>query len=448
MTQETTATTRPRVLLIAEAANPEWVSVPLVGWSLAQALRDVADVHLVTQIRNREAILRAGLVEGRDFTAIDSEALARPLWKLGSLLSGGEGRGWTIQQAVNTISYPYFEHLVWRRFGAQIRAGQFDLVHRITPLSPVQQSPIAAKCRRAGVPFLLGPLNGGVPWPKGFEAEMKQENEWLSRLRGLFRLLPGRRNTLRADAILAGSRQMIRDIPARHQDRVIYLPENAVDPARFWRSANHGPALAGGPLRACFIGRLVPLKGVDMLIAAAEPLLASGRMELDIIGDGPVLPALKEQARHLGDAVRFHGWKKHEEVQDLAAECTVLAFPSIREFGGGVVLEAMALGLCPVVIDYAGPAELVTPDTGYAVPIGDRAEVVAGLRAALLRCAEHPAEVAQKAAAARARVEGLFTWERKAAQLREVYDWVLGLRAARPDPMAGADRAPVHSGKP
>ena len=434
---------RPRILLIAEAANPEWVSVPLVGWSLCRALAKVADVHVVTQVRNREAFVRAGLLEGVDFTAVDSEALARPLWKLGSLLSGGEGRGWTIQQAINTISYPYFEHLVWKRFGPAIRAGDYDVVHRITPLSPVQQSPIAAKCRHAGVPFVLGPINGGVPWPAGFEVEMARENEWLSRLRGLYRALPGRRGTLRADAILAGSRQTLRDIPEAHHARCIWLPENAIDPARFWRQADHAPTVAGGPMRACFIGRLVPLKGVDMLIEAAAPLLSSGRMVLDLVGDGPMADALRAQAAPFGGAVRFHGWKAHAEVQDIAAACTLLTFPSIREFGGGVVLEAMALGLCPVVIDYAGPAELVTEATGYKVPITDRAGVVAGLAVQLAHCAEHPAEVAAKGAAARARVTASFTWARKAQQIGLVYQWVLA-GGEKPDLFAdGAETIPV-----
>lgn len=115
--------TRPRVLIIAEAANPEWVSVPLVGWSLAQALGEVADVHLVTQVRNREAILRAGLREGEDVTFINSEAFAKPLWTVGSLLTGGKGKGWTMLAAVGTLAYPYFENLVWQKFGPSLQAG-------------------------------------------------------------------------------------------------------------------------------------------------------------------------------------------------------------------------------------------------------------------------------------------------------------------------------------
>lgn len=440
--------TRPRVLAIAEAANPDWVSVPLVGWSLAHALRNVADVHLVTHTRNRDAILAQGYADGRDVSFIDSDAIARPLWQLGEKLRMGQGKGWTTVQALNALAYPHFERLVWRRFGEAITAGAFDIVHRITPLSPTISSSLSRHCARAGVPFVLGPLNGGVPWPEGFDAERRREREFLSYLRAAYKALPGRRATLRhAAAILAGSHHTASEIPARFRDKLFYLPENSVDPSRFTRVA---PPYAGGPLRGCFIGRLVPYKGPDMLLAAAAPLLRAGRLTLDIIGDGPMLPELRKLAEDegIGQAVTFHGWQAHDSVQDIAARCHLLTFPSIREFGGGVVLEAMALGVVPMIVDYAGPGELVTPDTGIKIPIGPRAAIIKGLRNALTQVADHPRMLDPMSIAARERVRALFTWERKAAQVAQVYDWARGAMSGKPDllaPQCEGDFTPVPS---
>lgn len=414
---------RPRVLVIAEAANPEWVSVPLVGWSLARALGEVADTHIVTQIRNRDAFLRAGLAEGVDFTAIDTEKLMRPLWRLSNLLRMGSGKGWTMNTAINALAYPYFERKIWQLFGADIRAGKYDIVHRVTPLSPTAASWIAPRVARAGVPFMLGPLNGGVPWPPGFDSERRREREWLSYIRGMYKLLPGRGRTLAAaQAILVGSRHTQGEIPARYRGKTVYIPENAIDPARFNLVADQNP---DGPLRACFIGRMVPYKGPDMLLEAAAPLLRDGRMTLEMIGDGPLLEGLRAQAGNAGAGVTFHGQLPHTDVQKIAAGTHILAFPSIREFGGGVVLEAMALGVVPVIVDYAGPGELVSEATGYKLPIGPRARIVAALRAQLEALATDRTALPPRSTAARAHVLENFTWSAKARQVAGVYDQLL-----------------------
>lgn len=427
---------RLKVLAIAEEANPEWVSVPLIGWSLANALRDVADVHLVTQVRNRDAILRAGLQEGTDFTAIDSEAVARPMHKFAGFLRMEGGKGWTINTAINSISYNYFEHLVWKRFGARIRAGDYDIVHRITPLSPTVPSSIAPKAAAAGTPFLIGPLNGGVPWPKGFDAERRNEREWLSYVRNIYKLNPQRSRTLKAARVIfAGSRHTQNEIPQKYRVKSVWLPENAIDPARFNMVAAQDFAKS---LRGCFIGRLVPYKGPDMLLEAAAPLLRSGRLALDIIGDGPMMGALREQAQRQGlaEAVVFHGNLEHTKVQSVAVKSNLLTFPSIREFGGGVVLEAMALGVVPLIVDYAGPGELVVEGTGYKVPIGTRDQIISKFREKLESIADDPSELREISARARDYALKYYTWAAKSRQVLEVYEKVMSNEPA-PDALIG-----------
>lgn len=423
----------PRVLIIAEAANPDWVSVPLVGWSLAYALRDVVNAHIVTQIRNREAIIRFGLIENVDFTAIDTEKLARPLWRIGSFLRGGTGKGWTTTTAINVISYYYFEHLVWKQFGKAIRSGEYDIVHRITPLSPTTPSMIAAKCRRANVPFVLGPLNGGVPWPKEFDAARRQEKEWLSYVRSAYKLLPGYRSTLKSSsALVIGSKDTRAQIPDKYHSKCVYVPENAINPARFSSVANISKT---GPLRACFVGRLVPYKGPDMLLEAAMPMLRDKSVHLDIIGDGPLMQSLRELVENEGTSsmVTFHGWVEHTQIQKTMCISQVFAFPSIREFGGGAVLEAMALGLVPIIVDYAGPAELVTADIGFKVPIGSRAEIIAAFREKLCMLAENQDLLQPMSILGMSRVKAFFTWQVKAMQMVEIYRWVKGKRLDKPD---------------
>ncbi|MEM7236987.1 MAG: glycosyltransferase, partial [Pseudomonadota bacterium] len=316
----------------------------------------------------------------------------------------------------------------------EIQAGSYDLVHRITPLSPTTNSPIAARCRKAGVPFMIGPLNGGVPWPSGFDAERRREREWLSYVRGAYKLVPGRGAMLSAaSAILAGSRHTQSEVPSKYQKKCIYMPENAINPDRFNLTASQPGIL---PLRACFIGRLVPYKGPDMLLEAAAPLLRSGAMKLDVIGDGPLMDTLRTQAAALQieQALVFHGWLEHAQVQQVAARCHLFTFPSIREFGGGVVLEAMALGVVPVIVDYAGPGELLQPGTGFKVPIGSRDEIVSRLHQKLADIAADPSVLPGMAHNAQAYAKAHFTWSAKAHQVAEVYDWVLGRRPVKPAP--------------
>lgn len=412
---------RKRVLLLAEMANPEWPSVPLIGWQNAVYLRAVADTHLVTQVRNKAAIERMGWQEGIEFTSIDSEAIARLTHRLGMWLGAKDGKGWTTGMALSVLSYYYFEYLIWQRFGERIKSGEFDVVHRVTPVSPTAQSLLARQCAKYGVPMVIGPLNGGVKWPKAFDGARRAEREWLSYVRAFYKLLPGYRSTLKnAACLLIGSKDTLADIPKKYQKKCIYFPENGIDPTRFSQKATPWRT---GPLKCIFVGRLVPYKGIDMALEALAPLMHEKNVILDIVGNGPMMNALRELSEKLGikDSVVFHGNVPHAAVSGLMAKAHVLCFPSIREFGGGVVLEAMATGVVPIVVDYAGPGELVDESTGFKIPLGNRSSIIENLRAVVSAILLSPDQLIIKGSASLREIENKFTWGKKAELLADVY---------------------------
>ena len=422
-----------RILVVAEAANPELTSVPLVGWSMFQALARRCDAHLVTELRNAPAVARAGLPAAA-WTPIDNRLLQGSAWHLAKWLRrGNTSLGWSLYTGLATLVHPGFEAAVWRRFGREIRAGRWDVVHRVTPVTPVAPSPLATWCRRAGVPFVAGPVNGGWPWPRQFPELAAAEGDRFRDLRALARLMPGRARAWRdAAAVLGGSRRVLAELAPWARGRRFLLAENAIDPQRIPPSPPR-PRPPGAPLRLAFVGRLVPLKGVDLLLEAAAPLLRSGQASLLLIGDGPQRAALTALATRLGinAQVEFAGHLPHDAVAARLADAHVFAFPSLREFGGGAVLEAMACGLAPVVVDYGGPPELLPPGGGIAVPLGPRAALIAAFGAALTGLADDEGKRLGMAHLAFAHAWARFTWDAKAAQLLTLYAWLLH-RGARP----------------
>lgn len=132
-----------------------------------------------------------------------------------------------------------------------------------------------------------------------------------------------------------------------------------------WLTAPRPVRVARGPLRLLTWGRLASVKGVRHLLAAlALPDVDRlGRVELDIVGDGPELPRLRRQARELPPdvGVRFHGTLATPAIVELCAAADVAVFPTLRESFGLVVAEALAAGV-PVVASAVGSVPEVLGD--------------------------------------------------------------------------------------
>lgn len=426
--ESSNASRRHRVLILADACNPEWPSLPVVGYKAAKALADVADVTVATSVRNRPNIEKAGMGKAK-LAYIDNEYVAKNIFKFTRFIRGNEG-GWTTAMALSLPSYLAFEYEVLKRFKSELKNGQFDIVHRLTPMSPTLPSVIASHARN--VPFVLGPLNGGLRWPKEFHNELRKEKEWMAAFRGLHKILPYHHKTFKyAAAVLAGFPHTIERIPLNSKNTVIDFPEVGFDPELFTTS-DRKPI--NGEATILYAGRLVPYKLPDAVVRAFIDTKELHAHKLVIAGDGPMRSELEKMVSSAGleSRVSFLGKVTQAEVGDLMRQSDVFAFPSIRELGAGVLVEAMACAMPCVVVNYGAPGALIGVERGIALPLTDKEKVIENLGSAMRDLVSNPNDALKMGENARQYAFRYYSWEAKAQKTLEVYDWVLGRSSIKP----------------
>lgn len=420
---------RLRVLVLGWYCDPEKVSMPYVTYSHAAALAQLHDVSLVIEPPSEASVRRANA----PFRSI--EVVAMPLleriyaWSLRRIFKYNYDT-----QILTAFGYPFylaFEWCAWRQLRRRIYAGEFDVVLRVNPMQPVLPSPFAFFLRKGPIPFVIGPLNGGLPWPPGFR-QLEDQKEWVSSLRGLYRYLPFARSTYRKSAaIIAASSQTYSEFTA-YGDKLFFVPEPGIAASKCSDEARESDPSA--KLELIFVGGLVPRKACDIALRAAARLVRENLAHFTVIGDGPERPRLEELARSLGieNGVTFAGWVSHAEVIKGLKAADIFVFPSLRDNGAGVVFEALGTGAVPVVVDFGGPGDIVRPEVGYKVPLSNENDMAEQMSKILWELAHDRPRLQELRRQGMVYVRECLTWEAKARAVTRVLDWVVR-RGPKPD---------------
>jgi len=399
-----------------------------MAWNLVNRLGRVHRLWVLTAAQNREAIeatLKKEPLPSVEFHYVDLPGWLRPLLRhQGSL-------------QFYAYLWQWKAYFVARKLHQRVH---FDAFHHLTYDNDWMASIIGALLP---VPYLRGPGGGAHRTPKAFVRNYPLRERFWERVRTigqwLYRHDPffvlGRR---RAKAILVCNREALNAVPRKWQHKVQLMPHSGVPSVAF--EGFRPGAQPKETYRILTAGRLVRLKAFDLAIEAFKTFFerivltgGSEGVEFAIVGDGPELPRLRSLVGKYGlqERVRFETWKPQEELWSTMRACDVFLFPSVRDGGGLVVVEAMAAGKPVICVDLGGPAMHVTEDCGIKVAPLSPEQVVRDLAAALERLCRDKGLRLQMGEAARERAERIYHWDRLGERILEVYNDVLGNQAGK-----------------
>jgi glycosyltransferase involved in cell wall biosynthesis len=412
-----------KVLVSAYACNPLGAAElhpgeDLTGWRLVQQIARFHDVWVLAHGYNSRGIVPGegqAADHGIRFHFVRLPKLLDLLYKV---------------EFGQRIYYYLWQIEAWRTARRLHKEIGFDIAHHVTFGNDWIASYIGAFLP---VPFVLGPVGGGQRTPRGLLGEYMAGGRLSERGRNAAQWF-GRRDPVRrlclrkAKAVLVCNRETRDRIPKSRRGKTLFFPVNGVSREDMDSGPPAGPP-APRPFRVLTAGRFHRLKGFGLAVRGFH-LFARDfpDSELVIVGNGPEEEALRRLVAKLGPAlrIRFAGWLPRASLLDEMRQADVFLFPSFRDGGAAVVVEAMAAGKPVIGLDSGGPGLHIQSGWGFKIDPRDPVHVVGEIARALGALRRDPSLGASMGEAARRRVEEYYLWERHGERLREIYSRALG----------------------
>ena len=404
-----------KVLISAFSCGPGRGSDPGVGWNWVQQVSRRHEVWLITTDEYQEDIERA-ITPNIHVTFL-------PAYRTWSRLQ---------KMFIPGLDWLYYYCWQWKAYQAGRRLHAevgFDLAHNVTFASWRVPSFLCL----LPVPMVWGPVGGGGAIPAGLRGELGWKGRLFEGIRHLCqqasRYDPLVRLTMRrATVILAGNQETAQLVPASRHSKVRLMSCGGMSPKERLMAVVPGEKPAGFII--LFVALLRPLKGGSLAIRAMQRL-SSRRADAKLLflgGGGQERARLEALVRELGLAgqVQFLGGLPRAQVLGWMEASDALLFPSLRDSGPMVVLEAMNAGKPVVCLDLGGPGFFVTEKCGIKVKPGNPEQVISDLAAALEKLAGDPGLRRAMGEAGRQRVRETFDWDKRGERMMEIYREAVG----------------------
>lgn len=274
-------------------------------------------------------------------------------------------------------------------------------------------------------PFIWGPVGGGDCEPINFFRILPLKQ----RLQAYLRLSMNKFICInpfihsvckRSIAILCRTDSSGNVLPTRYNKKKYTILETAIEDLQGTLSEK----LSKNCINIISIGRLMPSKNIISAVKALALLTNDKVFKYTIIGSGPERSNIEKVIRenNLTDKVSIISEIPRDEIIEYLSQSDIFLFPSLREGGSWALMEAMAMELPVVCLNWSGMQVITDDSCAIRLSVTTPMQMPKDMAEAIINLIDNPAQRKQLGEFGRKRVQEVFNWDAKGEFMEDLLD--------------------------